>query len=211
LWSEVWQDGVMTLDMCGAAARTARGLAAVTALVLAAGCAAAEPAGTAEVLGTPAPSVIRAPDLEPGAVPAAPQGRPLLTVTGRIATTNAAGVLQLDQGGLDRLGLLEMSVDDPWAKKRLALQGVWLRDLVDLVRPDAGATTLHLTALDDYQVDLNLADVRSLGIFLATRTGDGAALPVEDGGPTRVVFADDLVERFSPDLWIWNIDTIDVR
>jgi DMSO/TMAO reductase YedYZ molybdopterin-dependent catalytic subunit len=93
----------------------------------------------------------------------------------------------------------------------MALQGIRLRDLVALAAPDAGATTLHITALDDYQIDLNLADVRADDIFLATRNGQGLALPVEDGGPTRVVFADALSPRFSPDMWIWNIETIEVR
>ena len=70
-----------------------------------------------------------------------------------------------------------MNVDDPWAKQRMALQGIRLRDLVELARPAAGATTLHVTALDDYQVDLNLADVRADDIFLATRNGQGPRCP----------------------------------
>ena len=53
--------------------------------------------------------------------------------------------------------------------------------------------------------------MRDQSIFLATRTGDGAALPIEEGGPTRIVFADGLADRFSPDMWIWNIETIEVR
>jgi hypothetical protein len=158
----------------------------------------------------PAPAVLRAPDLAP-TVPAAPQGKPLLTLTGKIATTNADGALRLDQAALDRLGLLAVDVDDPWAKHRMALQGIRLRDLVALAGPAAGATTLHITALDDYQIDLNLADVRADDIFLAIRNGQGLVLPVEDGGPTRVVFADALSTRFSPDMWIWNIETIEVR
>jgi len=112
--------------------------------VLAVGCGTAEPAAPAP----PPASVVKAPDPYRSAVPAAPQGKPMLTITGRIGVTN---------------------------------------------------------------VDLTLTDVRDQSIFLATRTGDGAALPVEDGGPTRVVFADDLAQRFSPDLWIWNIETIEVR
>ena len=171
------------------------------------GCGSAEPAAP----GPPPVSVVRAPDPDPGAVPAAPQGKALLTITGRIGATNGDRVLRLDQTGLDRFGLLEMSVNDPWAKQRIVLQGTWLRDLVDMARPDTGATSLHLVALDDYQVDLTLADVRNQSIFLATRTGDGTALPVEDGGPTRIVFADGLAERYSPDMWIWNIETIEVR
>jgi hypothetical protein len=156
-------------------------------------------------------SVVRAPDLRPGTIPDAPQGKPLVTVTGRITTTNVDGALRLDEAELARMGLLEMSVDDPWVKRRLALQGVWLRDLVELARPDAGATTLHIRALDDYQVDLDLSDVRTDAILLATRNAQGAALAVEDGGPSRVVFADGLTERYSPELWIWSVDTIEVR
>ena len=194
------------MEMRSSAVRAALVLGAVAALAL--GCGTAEPAAQAP----PPASVVKAPDPDHrSAVPAAPQGRPLLTITGRIGATNGDRALRLDQTGLDRLGLLAMSVNDPWAKQRIALQGVWLRDLVDVARPDTAATSLHLVALDDYQVDLTLADVRNQSIFLATRTGDGTALPVEDGGPTRIVFADGLADRFSPDMWIWNIETIEVR
>ena len=194
--------------------RIARGRARVTFALLGAvvvALTAACGAGATAPAPAPAPAVVRAPDLAPGVVPAAPQDKPLVTLTGRIATTNDGGALRLDQAALDRFGLLAVDVDDPWAKKRVALQGFRLRDLVELAKPDAGATTLHLEALDDYQIDLNLADVRADGIFLATRNGQGAVLPFEDGGPTRVVFADGLASRFSPDMWIWNIETIEVR
>lgn len=179
--------------------------AAIVAIVAACGTGAAGPAPA------PAPAVLRAPDPAADTAPVPLQGKPLVTLTGRIATTNGDGTLSLDQTALDRFGLLAVDVDDPWAKQRIALQGFRLRDLVELAKPQAGATTLHLKALDDYQIDLNLADVRADDIFLATRNGQGATLPVEDGGPTRVVFADDLVSRFSPEMWIWNIETIEVR
>ena len=195
----------MTVGSRAPAVRVA--LVVVATAVVALGCGSAEPVAPA----APALSVVKAPDADASAVPDAPQGQPLLMITGRIAATNGDGTLSLDHAQLDRLGLLAISVDDPWARQRIDVQGVWLRDLVALARPDTGATSLHLTALDDYQIDLSLADVRTHSIFLATRTGDGAALPVEEGGPTRVVFTDDLAARFSPDLWIWNIQTIEVR
>jgi hypothetical protein len=201
---------VRTVDGGTAQARVRGVLALLGAVVvvLTAGCG----AGSDAPAPAPPPAVLRAPDLAPGGtVPAAPQGKSLVTLTGRITATNADGALRLDQAALDQFGLLAMDVDDPWAKQRVALQGIRLRDLVEQAEPAAGATTLHITALDDYQVDLNLTDVRADEIFLATRNGQGAALPVEDGGPTRVVFADGLAPRFSPDLWIWNIETIEVR
>jgi len=198
-------DEGVAVQMHASAVRAALVLGAVAVLAL--GCGKAEPAAPAPL---PA-SVVKAPDPDRSAVPAAPQGKPMLTITGRIGATNGDRALRLDQTELDKLGLLEMSVNDPWAKQRIALQGMWLRDLVDMARPDAGATSLRLVALDDYQTDLTLADVRDQSIFLATRTGDGTALPIEDGGPTRIVFADGLADRFSPDMWIWNIETIEVR
>ena len=161
---------------------------------------------------SPAASVVKEPEAGVSAVPVAPQGRPLLAITGRIAATNGAGTLSLDRAQLDRLGLLAVSVNDPWAKQRIGAAGrVAARPRRTWPGPTARATSLHMTALDDYQIDLSLADVRSQPIFLATRTGDGAELPVEEGGPTRVVFTDDLAPRFSPDMWIWNIETIEVR
>jgi hypothetical protein len=193
--------------------RGVHALVAVLVLALATGCASAGNSTAAEAAASAsaAPTVLRAPDPTGDAVPAAPRGRPLLTITGRIDVTNADGVMRVDQAALDRLGLLQMSVNDPWAKRRLGLRGVWLRDLIALAKPAAGATSLHLKALDDYQVDLKLDDVRADAILLATRNEAGAVLPVEDGGPSRVVFSDALASKFSPDVWIWSIDTIEVR
>jgi hypothetical protein len=199
---DVEEGTVTAVDCDPVRARLALALATAATLALTTAC-----GGTAP---TPTATVVRAPEPLPDAPPD-PRGRPLLRVTGRIGTTNGGGALSVDAAALDRLGLVTADVNDPWAKQRLGLQGVWLRDLVALARPDPGATTLHLHALDDYQVDLGLADVRSAGILLATRDGRGAALSIEDGGPTRVVFTDDVAARFSPDLWIWNIDTIEVR
>jgi hypothetical protein len=193
--------------------RGVHALVAVVMLALVTGCGSAGSSAAEEAAASAsaAPTVLRAPEPATDTVPAAPEGRPMLTITGRIGATNADGAMRLDQAALDRLGLLEMRVNDPWAKQRLALRGTWLRDVVALAKPDPAATSLHLRALDDYQVDLKLDDVRADAILLATRDEDGATLPIEDGGPTRVVFADDLAPRFSPDLWIWNIDTIEVR
>ena len=191
----------------GKRASAVRVALAGASVVVALGCGSAESTGSS----TPGPSVVKVPDADASVVPSAPQGDAVLTITGRIAGTNGAGALTLDQAQLDRLGLLAVSVEDPWAKKRIDVQGVWLRDLVGLARPDAGATSLRFTALDDYQIDLTLAEIRAEPVFLATRTGAGGALPVEDGGPTRVVFTDDVAGRFSPDQGIWNIETIEVR
>ena len=55
-----------------------------------------------------------------------------------------------------------------------------------------------------------MADVRAGGIMLASGDGEGAALPIDHGGPTRIVFMDGAQAGVNPDHWIWSLKTIDV-
>jgi hypothetical protein len=146
----------------------------------------------------------------PIAVPA----KPVLTVDGRIATTNDRRALVLDMPTLERLGLIRYSVDDPWLKREIAYTGIRLSDLVRLARPKAGATSMHFLALDDYQVDISIADAERWPIMVATKL-DGARMAVANGGPTRIVFpygqGAGLDELQYKDLWIWNIQRITFR
>jgi hypothetical protein len=40
---------------------------------------------------------------------------------------------------------------------------------------------------------------------------DGSAIPIDQGGPVRVVFLDGVEAGKNPDQWIWSIKEIDVR
>ena len=140
-----------------------------------------------------------------------PTGKPVFTMTGKISVTNRGGTLVFDQATVEKLGLVQAKLYEPWTKQDLEFRGVWLRDLVALAGPSAEATKLHITALDDYAVDLSLADVRAGGIMLATRAGDGSAIPLDQGGPTRVVFLDGVAAGANADQWVWSIKQIDVQ
>jgi hypothetical protein len=48
-------------------------------------------------------------------------------------------------------------------------------------------------------------------VLLATRTGDGGAIPIAEGGPIRIVFADGVASGANANQWIWSVTTIDVR
>lgn len=194
-----------------ARAAPARALAVIGVLVALAvtGCGGRD-AATATVPDRDA-TVLETATLNPGQDVPTPSGPTVLTVTGKIATTNAGRGLALDLATVQRLGLRKVTVFDPWVKRQLDLQGVWLSGLVRTAGTDPAATSLHLTALDSYQVDLPLTDVMAGGIFLATATGTGAPIPVDDGGPTRIVFVGDGLAGNSPDQWIWSLSTIDVR
>jgi hypothetical protein len=183
-----------------------RYIAALLVVVLAGGCA-TQPAPAAP----PSVSVIAPPRPATGQGVPALAGEPVLTFTGRIGSTNAARALEFDAASLDRFGVLKVGVYEPWVKKDMEFQGVWLADVLAGARADPGARTLHFTALDDYQIDLSTAEVTRGDIFLATKRGDGTPIPIEEGGPTRIVFTGVGAADVSADLWIWSLKTIDVR
>jgi hypothetical protein len=136
---------------------------------------------------------------------------PILVITGDIASTNGDG-LALDVPAIEALGLVRYTVRDPWLEQELEFTGVLLTDLLAAAGANPDATTLHITALDDYEVEISIADVRRWPVMLATQTA-GAPMSIEDKGPTRIVFpADPTIDALRyKDLWIWQLKTIEVR
>jgi hypothetical protein len=162
---------------------------------------------TAETAG----KVVRAATLEPGQPVPPPTQKPVLTMTGKISAANRGQALVFDQRTLGELRLVQVRLYEPWAKKTMEFRGVWLQDLLAVAGVRAGADKLHMTALDDYEVVLTMAEVRSGGIMLATKAGDGSAIPIDKGGPIRIVFMDGVKAGANPDQWIWSLKTIDVE
>jgi hypothetical protein len=198
------------------AIRATRGFVAFgAAVLLLSGC--GEEAEGSDAGSTPvaSPSIastaIRSPSLRPGQPIPTPATTAVLTLTGKIGVTNAGEALHLDVATIDAVGLRQVSLYEPWVKKTTSFQGVWLADLLKVAGVTSSATVVHLTALDDYKVDLRMADVAAGGIFLATKTGDGRPIPISDGGPTRIVFVGDVPSGRSADQWIWSLQTLDVQ
>jgi hypothetical protein len=202
------------MGQAGAAGRLAR--AAATALAVGAvvaGCVTSPSVPTESVPASvdPAPALLEPAVLHPDQPVPAPASATVLTLTGRIGVTNGGNALRFDQATLDQLGRVRVTLYEPWVKQTLDFQGVWLADLLAVAQAQPAAHTVHITALDDYQVDLTTADVQAGGILLATRDGDGNPIRVEDGGPTRIVFAGGVPAGSSADQWIWSLSTIDLR
>lgn len=180
--------------------------AGLAATALLSGCAGGdEPAAPAPS----APVVLRAASLLPGQPLPATTGTPLLTVTG-VETGDGTGSVAFDRGRLDRLSQVQLTTYEPWVKQTLTFRGVWLADLL-AVAGAGRAASVRITALDDYAVTLSRADLAAGGILLATGDGTGAALPVDDGGPTRIVFRAGIASGANADQWIWSLRTLDAR
>ena len=136
---------------------------------------------------------------------------PVLRVGGKISSPNDGDFLQLGLDTLDEFEVLKVDVYEPWVKDRLVFQGVWLADVLEAAGAADSARTVQMVALDDFSVDLTMAEIDAGGIFLATKTEDGSPIPIEDGGPTRIVFMDGVAAGASPDQWIWSLKDITVR
>lgn len=173
--------------------------------------------GTAAGGATPdAPGFTRltAADLTAGDAVPAPTGDVVLTITGAITTHNAAEALELDLATLERIGMVEYAVDDRQALgRRVTFQGILLRDLLAVAGIQGSATTLGMTALNDYAVDVPVQDAIDLPVLLATRA-DQQRMPVAEYGPTRIVYpyrSHDLEPVLYDPRWIWQLASIDVR
>lgn len=139
--------------------------------------------------------------------------RAILTVTGRVGATNSGDSIKMDAAGVEAAGQVDYTVEDPFLKTEVTYRGPLVADLLDLWQADPEATTLHITALNDYSIDVPISMMREYPVLLALQA-DGEYMAVEDRGPAMLVFPyDDFnFERPATDaLWIWQIATIEVR
>ena len=81
-----------------------------------------------------------------------------------------------------------------WSAFDLRWTGVRLSTLLALARPAAEATHVMLHSHDGYSANLPLEEAIKDDVLVAHRLGD-APLPLEHGGPARVVV---------PQLWAWK-------
>jgi DMSO/TMAO reductase YedYZ molybdopterin-dependent catalytic subunit len=81
-----------------------------------------------------------------------------------------------------------------WSAFDLRWGGARLSTLLALARPTAEATHLMLHSHDGYSANLPLEEAMKDDVLVAHRLGD-APLPVDHGGPARVVV---------PQLWAWK-------
>lgn len=183
--------------------------AGTAALIGLSGCAAnaGQPAGHGAAGPSPAGAASAAgPTTNPYAVgpidPPAPN-EPVLTVTG--GRTGLA--LTLDQ--LDAMGDTTITIDEPFVKKRQTFSGTPLA----VVLAKAGipsSAAIDTVALNDYHYLSTAEPMIESQALIATKR-DGAAIPYDQGGPTRLVFPDGSPLSTVLDAWNWSLASITVK
>lgn len=127
-----------------------------------------------------------------------------------LTVENADGTtVQLSIAQIESLRTVSATLYEPFVKREIAFQGVPLRDFFAFLGIPKSVTTLHSVALNEYAVDLPMSIADADGAILATRA-DGKLIPVDQGGPTRVVLTDDHPQAKDEALWVWSLKTLSI-
>lgn len=152
--------------------------------------------------------------LKPGDSVPAPTGEVVLTVNGNISQKNADNALQFDLATLENIGLVEYKVDDPFVKKTILYTGVLMSQILKVAGASSDATTITLTALDDYSVDMQIADAVKWPILVALKA-DGEYMPIDENGPLiNIIPYNDFpeIDHLTYDaMWVWSLSAITVK
>lgn len=114
-----------------------------------------------------------------------PTGETILTVSGKIASTNVDGTAQFDRAMLEALGTVSFETRTPWRDGVTRFEGVPLETLMTAV--GASGETVTATALNDYVTDIPISDFARFAPIVALKR-DGAYMTVRDHGPLFIVY-----------------------
>ncbi|WP_234988705.1 molybdopterin-dependent oxidoreductase [Tropicibacter naphthalenivorans] len=141
----------------------------------------------------------------------APEGPVLLHVTGEISVTNQDGAAAFDLDLLRGIGAQTIETTTIWTDGVQTFEGVPLHDLTKALGITGSA--LRATAVNDYAVDIPLADAVPGGAFLAFAR-NGRPMSVRDKGPLWVIYPYDSAPRYQAEIYyarsIWQLDRIEV-
>lgn len=151
--------------------------------------------------------------LPPGAQIPSPRQPTLVTITGKVRATNGAQQIVMDLPTLEAVGLVEYDVLDPFENRKIVYRGVLMRDLLDLWQVAADATTARFVALNDYAIDIPLAELRQYPVLFALQA-DGAYMQPDYRGPAMLIYPIDdyqLDPIATMRKLIWQIELIDIQ
>jgi hypothetical protein len=141
----------------------------------------------------------------------APAEKPILTISGKIATTNADGTAIFDRPMLEQLGMVSFQTTTPWYSGVTKFEGVPMVKL--LAEVGAKGTRLIVSALNDYSSEIPIEDFARYGVILALKR-DGEYMPVRDKGPLFIVYPYDSAPELKSQKFYsrsaWQVKSIEV-
>lgn len=142
--------------------------------------------------------------LDPADPIPAPTGDVILRIGGAVSNTNGGDRILMDLDTLEQLPLTTVTIHEPFIGRDVEFTGVPVMSLMEAAGADASASSITMTALDDYVIDIPMDLVRNESVLLATQS-DGAPIAIEDGGPVRIIFLGESDFELNTDNWIWSV------
>jgi len=141
-----------------------------------------------------------------------PQGRVILSVTGKLSHTNAGDAAQFDFAMLEALGLRTVATRTPWTEGVSQFSGPLGRELLEAV--GASGDTLVVEALNDYVAEIPVSDFINSDVILAMMR-DGERLTVRDFGPIFILYPFDQRPELQTEKIrfrsVWQVARIEIR
>lgn len=141
-----------------------------------------------------------------------PKERPILEVTGKITVTNGEDKAAFDLAMLETIGITKTKTSTAWTEGQPQFEGVMLKALLD--RLGASGETVTAVALNDYKVEIPIADFAKYPVILAYRM-NGEQLRIRDKGPLWIIYPQDdfpaLKNKETQSKWVWQVKELRVR
>ena len=113
---------------------------------------------------------------------------------------------------LEALGVSELSLSTPWTDGRQTFDGVLGEKVLDAV--GASGTTIVARAINDYQVEIPLSDLRRYPVLFALKH-NGNYMRVRNKGPIWIIYPRETYPELDTDLitdrWVWQLSEIIIQ
>jgi hypothetical protein len=128
----------------------------------------------------------------------------LVAVDGKGAETS----LTLDQ--MQALGTEEIQINEPFVKSCQTFTAVPLEAVLKAADIPTNSGTLSTVALNDYVYDGSIPELVQGGALIAIQRA-GQEIPVDQGGPIRIIFPDDSPMASNLDAWNWSLIRMEAK
>lgn len=123
-----------------------------------------------------------------------------------VLTLEGATRVELTMPDLERLAVVEVTLEEPFVRRRETFRAIPVAVLLDLAGIEEEETVATI-ALNDYRYIDGAGQLLAAQALVAVARNDDP-IPMDAGGPIRLVFADDSDYADKLDAWNWSLRTI---
>ena len=126
-----------------------------------------------------------------------------------VLTIKGSTEVNYTMGELKEMASKVITINEPFVKQVQKFNVILLKDLLKGVSIPAGAN-LNTVALNDYAYANTANNLFVHNAYLAVLR-NGEDIPMDQGGPIRIIFADNSDYATNLDAWNWSLRTIEIK